>query len=147
MIGSQQELKRGADVVAGTCLAVQPGEQVVIVADLPNRDPGLALTEAVRSRGAEASLVLIVPRKAHAEDPPGPVIEALRSADAAILATTFSLSNSNARRLANQAGARIISLPGCRPETLATGAIFADFKAMEPVVRELGRRQIGRAHV
>lgn len=132
------DMKEGAEIVVVTCLGVRRGEQVAIVADMPNERVGFALAAVAKQQGAEVSLVFIEPRKAHAEDPPRPVINALCGADAAILATTFSMSNSNARRLANKAGARIISLPGCRAETLTSGAIFADFRAMEPIVRKLG---------
>ena len=131
-------MTRGAEVVIGTCLNVQARENVVVVADMPNHDAGMALAGAARRRGAEVSLILIEPRKAHAEDPPPPVVEALCQADAAVLATIFSLSNAEARRMANRASTRIISLPGCRRETLCSGAIFADFAATQPLIRRLG---------
>ncbi len=131
-------LRKGARKIVNQCLAVAPGETFLVVADRPNRVTGEALLEAGLARGADASLVLIEQRKAHAEDPPRPVALALLEADAAVLATVFSLSNSEARRRATAAGTRVISLPGCREETLVSGAIEADFEQLKPIVHALG---------
>ncbi len=131
-------LRRGARKIVNQCLAVAPGETFLVVADRPNRATGEALLEAGLARGADASLVVIEQRKAHAEDPPRPVALALLEADAAVLATIFSLSNSEARRRATAAGTRVISLPGCRDQTLVSGAIEADFERLKPIVQALG---------
>lgn len=131
-------LDRGAEKVINTCLKVNERENVLIVADTKNSNVGLALMEATRRAGAEVSLALFDPRKAHAEDPPKPVVAAMCEADAAVLATVFSLSNSNARRQANASGTRIISIPGCNEETLTSDAFDVDFEALKPRIQRIG---------
>ena len=136
---STNKLSWGAGRIINTCLGVRPGEDVVVVADRPNLAVGLALARAGREAGAEVSLMLMEQRKAHAENPPGSIAEAMRRADAAVLATVFSLSNSPARQQACKAGTRIISIPGCREEILTDGAIEADFEQLRPMVEKMGR--------
>jgi leucyl aminopeptidase (aminopeptidase T) len=140
MARDQMSLRAGAQVVIDTCLNVKAGESLVIVADPPNQKVGKELTAIGRKHQAETVLVLFEPRKAHAEDPPAPVVKAACEADAVVFATTFSLSNANIRRQATKAGARVISLPGCCPKTLQSGAIFADFQEMEATVQMLGKQ-------
>jgi len=131
-------LERGAEKVISTCLKVNEGETVLIVVDTENLNVGLALMEAARKAGAEVSLALFDPRKAHAEDPPKPVVAAMCNVDATVLAAVFSLSNSNARRKANAAGTRIISIPGCNEATLASDAFDVDFEALRYQIQSVG---------
>lgn len=136
---STSKLDRGAEKVTNTCLRLREGETALIVADTRNLNVGLALMEAARKAGAEVSLALFDPRKAHAEDPPESVVAAMCNVDAAVLAAVFSLSNSSARRKANAAGTRIISIPGCNEATLASDVFDVDFEALRHQIQSIGK--------
>jgi leucyl aminopeptidase (aminopeptidase T) len=62
--------------------------------------------------GAEPVLMVIPTRRGTPQEPPASVVAALQATDLAFLYTTFSLSHSRARVLAQKAGARVISMPG-----------------------------------
>ncbi len=133
-----EKLQTGASKIIDQSLAIRKNERLVVVADQPNLAVGQALYAAGLHRGAEVSLMIMETRNAHAEDPPRPIAEALLHADAAVLATVFSLSNSEARRKAVSSGVRLISLPGCCEKMLLSGAIEADFEALKPLVEKIG---------
>ena len=75
---ARPDLMPGAENAIGTCLAIQSGERVALVADEPSREVAASLEQALRDRGAEIDAVLI---EAVATRPirvaPTPVIEAL----------------------------------------------------------------------
>jgi leucyl aminopeptidase (aminopeptidase T) len=136
-------LSRGAEKVVHTCLKVRRGEDLAIAVDTPNIKTGSVLAEAGRQAGAEVSLLIFDPRKGHAENPPRPIAAAISDASAAILASTFSLSSSSARREASKLGVRIVTLPGCRDETLVSDALDVDFEAMRPTIQKVGSFLVG----
>lgn len=96
-----------------TCLGVQTGEQIVVVSDTL-RPPSVprALIDAATAAGADPVLAVFAARERSPSEPPSAVGEAMCQADAAILYTTASLSHSQARLRAQQAGTRVISAPG-----------------------------------
>ena len=146
-MNDENDLMAGARKIVSQCLAIKKDESIVIVADIPNKKAADALYFAVAEKQAEPSIMLMSPRNAHGQDPPGPIAKAMCSCDAAILATTYSLSNSPARRKACNAGVRIISIPGCEERVLKSGGIDADFLWLEPGVRETGLLLAGTKNV
>ncbi len=76
----------GAENAVGTCLAIQPGERVALVADEPSRDVAASLEQALLDRGARLDAVLIeaVATRPIRQAPPE-VLQALEVADAGIL--------------------------------------------------------------
>lgn len=117
----QESLKRAARVAIRECLAVRPGEQVLVVTDENKRRIGLLFQEAAKEAGAEAMMVEIIPRKTHAEEPPRPVAEMMKRVDVVIAPTTKSLSHTQARKEACEAGCRVATLPGITEEIMARG--------------------------
>jgi aminopeptidase len=102
-----------ARTAVGQCLGVRPGEEVLVVADtLRPRSVPEALVAAATEAGADAVLTLFSARERSPSEPPRSVAEAMCKADAAVLYTTASLSHSQARIRAQEAGTRIISAPG-----------------------------------
>ena len=80
------DLMPGAHNAIETCLGIQPGERVALVADRASREVAASLELALADRGARADCVLI---EAVAARPmsaaPAPVAAALERADAGIL--------------------------------------------------------------
>ncbi|HSB73532.1 MAG TPA: hypothetical protein VLT62_29755 [Candidatus Methylomirabilis sp.] len=107
------EVQRCARVAVERCAGVRASERVLVVTDTL-RDQGVAqaLMGAAMAAGAEAVLTVIPTRRLTPQEPPASVAAAMRATDVVFLYTTYSLTHSSARVQAQQAGARVISMPG-----------------------------------
>lgn len=125
-------IDEGALKVVQTSAAVQPGERVLIITD-EDRPPEIAraLAEAARRVGAEALVVLIPAGGPPGGEPPPDVAIAMASHDVVLAPTTRSMFHADATRDAAARGVRVVSLTNCGITTLTTGAIEADFEALE----------------
>jgi leucyl aminopeptidase (aminopeptidase T) len=137
---ASEKMMMGARVVAKTCLNVKAGEKVLIVTDT-SRDMSVAqaLFEAVLELGAEPVIAVMTPRKHTGDEPPYSVFAAMKSSDAIICPTTASMYHTDARIEACKAGARLLSMTGATPETLAGDFMFIDFEAQRPKVEKLAK--------
>ena len=107
------------DTVLRRCLAVSPGENVLVIVDPGTRGIGEALREGARSLGAEAVLAEMDERATDGTEPPPVIAAALTAADVMIAPTTRSLSHTTARKRATDAGVRRATLPGVTEDMLA----------------------------
>jgi leucyl aminopeptidase (aminopeptidase T) len=123
-------LESGVRVVLEQCLAIKPGEKVLIVADTRKERIGKALFEKAIELRSEAIILTMLPRTRHGEEPPGPVAEAMKRADVVICPTEYSLTHTQARREACEAGARIATMPGITEEMFSEGAMTADYREL-----------------
>jgi leucyl aminopeptidase (aminopeptidase T) len=123
------ELERAVETVVGPCLGVQPGEDVVIVADRSTEAIGAALRAAVARAGGEPVVTVMEPRDVDGQEPPAPVAAALAAATVFIAPTQRSLSHTRARKAASEAGARGATLPGVTEDMLAR-LMACDFELM-----------------
>src|SRR5437764_4370051 len=123
------DLGPAVSTVVRRCLAVKPGEEVVIVVDSGNRTIGEALREEAAAVGADAVVTLMDPRATDGTEPPRTVAAALANCDAFIAPTSRSLSHTAARKRASEAGARGATMPGVTNDMLAR-VMAVDFDAM-----------------
>lgn len=100
------------------CLAIRPSEDVLVVADPPQRPLGDALVAAARALGAEAALVEMEERAGNGVEPPRHVAAAMLASDVIAAPTSKSLSHTAARRAACEQGARVASMPRVSVEML-----------------------------
>jgi leucyl aminopeptidase (aminopeptidase T) len=129
------DLERAVEAVIRDCLAVSPGEDVVVVCNPATRYLAERLRkEAERAKG-EAVLAEFSERKQHGVEPPETVAAAMVRADVLLAPTVQSLSHTAARKAATDGGARAATLPGVTEEMLA--------RVMSADMAELRRR--GRA--
>ncbi|HKZ48981.1 MAG TPA: hypothetical protein VJ397_09405 [Thermoplasmata archaeon] len=136
-------LEEGARQIVRNCLNLQGHEKVLVVADTTRDAVGVALFEAASEAGGDPVLVMIKPRlRPHAE-PPWHLGRMMEESDVILLATEKSMTHSRARRAANRAGARVVSLPGVTDEMLAEGALTADYLEIQQLMRKLERRVQG----
>jgi len=104
-------LQEAAERFGKECMAVRKGERVLVITDENKLEIGEAI--AVESRKiTQTKLLEIDIGKQHGEEPPKLVAKIMKEHDIIIIPTTKSLSHTKARREANDAGARIATLPG-----------------------------------
>ncbi len=106
------ELLSASTVAIRDCMGARPGERVLVVTDEPLRAIGLALHRAARELNLEVLLVEMLPRRSNGEEPPPEVAELMKQADVVLCPTSKSLTHTDSRRAASQAGARVATLPG-----------------------------------
>jgi len=121
------ELLDGARVAVKTCMGVKPGEEVLVVTDPPRLKIARALVEAAREAEAETSLMCMRVGKRHGEEPPAPVASAMCAADVVLAPTTFSITHTQARAKACEAGARVATMPMVTEDIVCGGAMLADY--------------------
>ena len=123
------DLDRAVRTVVRRCLAVQSGEDVVVVVDEPLQDLGEKLRDAAQEAGGEAVLTVMSPRATDGSEPPAPVAEALAACDVFIAPASRSLSHTLARKRASEKGARGATMPHVTPDMLAR-LMAIDFDAL-----------------
>ena len=113
------DLERAVSAVVQDCLAVREGETMLVVCNPAT----IGLAERLRAEGgkagADAIAMLMTERPSHGAEPPAPVAAAMEAADIVLAPTIQSLSHTAARREANEAGARVATLPEVTEEMLA----------------------------
>jgi leucyl aminopeptidase (aminopeptidase T) len=115
--------------VIAKCLAIEAGEEVLVIADAGTRPIGEALRNEAAAAGADAVLTIMDPRQNDGTEPPAPVAAALQACDAFIAPTSRSLSHTTARKRASDAGVRGATMPGVTEDMLAR-VMAVDFDTM-----------------
>lgn len=113
------ELDRAVKTVVRRCMGIQPGEDVLVVCNPVTEEIGALMRIEAQGEGADATLAVISERDSHAAEPPRAVAAAMAAADVVLAPTIQSISHTEARRLASEAGVRVGSLPGVTEEMLA----------------------------
>src|SRR3954453_1459866 len=113
------DLERAVEAVIHDCLAVKPGEDVVIVCNPATRPLAERLREEAERAKGEAVLAEFTERSQHGVEPPDTVAAAMVRADVLLVPTVQSLSHTAARKAATDGGARAATLPGATEEMLA----------------------------
>lgn len=105
-----QEIAAGRNVIR-QCMAVKPGESVLIVTD-PTRSHLVGIFEtAAKEITDKVEVISFTGQTENAQEPPTAVSEAMKQADVALLVTSLSISHTQARKNACIAGCRIASMP------------------------------------
>jgi leucyl aminopeptidase (aminopeptidase T) len=130
MLGrAMPDLGPAVETTLTRCLAVTAGEDVLVIVDPAKQAIGEALREGAGRLGADAALLLMDERADHGTEPAAPVAAAMAACDVFIAPTVKSLSHTDARRLACEAGARGATMPGVTEEMLAR-VMAIDFDLM-----------------
>ena len=113
------DLGLAVDTTLRRCLAVTAGENVLVIVDPPKQTIGEALRAGAAKLGADAVLLVMDERADHGTEPAAPVAAAMAACDVFIAPTVKSLSHTEARRRACEAGARGATMPGVTEDMLA----------------------------
>ncbi len=134
-------LKNSTLTVLETCMAVKPGEVVLIITDTATH-PSIAsaLYERAVELGCDPILMTMEPREVHGQEPPPAVAEAMAAADVVLAPTSKSLTHTQAKLNANKAGVRTATLPGISLDMMESGGISADFLAIRDTGLDLKSR-------
>ena len=130
------ELGRG---VLASSLGLRAGERLLVVTDTLTQAIGQALFEGGLQAGAEGVMSVIEPTGRHGSEPPAAAAAAMLQADVIVCPTRFSLSHTQARHHASEAGARVATMPGIHEEMFFDGPITADHAGVERRTLELQR--------
>ena len=112
-------LARAVRTVVRNCLAVAPGEDVLVVVDEPMQDVGEALRREAQAAQADAVLAVMSERENHGVEPPAPIAAAFAACNVFIAPTSRSLSHTQARKRATDNGARGATMPTVTADMLA----------------------------
>jgi len=130
-------IMRGAWTAVKTCMNIKLGEDVLIVTDSHKLRIAEALAYASTMTGARTTITVMKPAETHGEEPPKPVREAMKAAEAVLIPTSKSLSHTDARREATKAGARIASMPGITEEMMSIGGLTADYAEITRLTKKI----------
>jgi leucyl aminopeptidase (aminopeptidase T) len=128
------------DNVLDSCLAVRPGEQVVLLTDDGTDDAVIdGLREGVGARGAVAVVARMPLPRLPGSEPPTTVAAMMFEAGAIIELTSLFIGSSLARQRATGNGARYLAMPGVRLETFRDeGPLTVDFAGLRARVEDVG---------
>jgi aminopeptidase len=110
-------------------MGVKRGERVLVVTDEPLRRIGYALWQAAKELGHDVLLAEMLPRSTNGEEPPPEVAVLMATFDVVLCPTSKSLTHTEARRAASNAGVRIATLPGVTEEAMVR-CMNADYHAI-----------------
>ncbi|PCR92294.1 aminopeptidase [Natrinema ejinorense] len=122
-------LRDAAETAVRQCLGLEAGESCAVVTDDEREPIGEAIYEVATEITDDAVLVRYPPGETHGSEPPAPVAAAMAGADVVLAPTTKSLSHTRARTEANEAGARVATLPGITEDVFTTG-LDADYESI-----------------
>jgi leucyl aminopeptidase (aminopeptidase T) len=138
MMAAMADLQQATETVVKRCLAIKPGEEVLVIADAGTRAIGESLRDQAAIAGADAVLALMDARKIDGTEPPRAVAAALHDCDVFIAPTSASLSHTAARKRASDAGVRGATMPGVTEDMLAR-VMAIDFDLMAARSRAVAR--------
>src|SRR3954454_1661383 len=99
-------------------MGISPGEDVLVVCNPVTEEIGALMRIEAQGDGADATLAVISERDSAAAEPPRTVAAAMAAADVILAPTIQSLSHTEARKIASEAGVRVGSLPGVTEDML-----------------------------
>lgn len=128
---------KGAKTIYDICVALKPGEQVVILTDMYKEKIASVLAAAAVERGAEVSMIVMTPRERAGQEPPKPAAEAMKHADVILLPVSYSVTHTYAVKEAVESGARLVALTEFTDEMLISGGLDADFRELKPICQKI----------
>ncbi|MFB6245885.1 MAG: aminopeptidase [Candidatus Nanohaloarchaea archaeon] len=125
-------LQEGAETIVKQCLQISTDETVVVPDDGNDPDIVQATVEAASKAGKSCERVKYDEPDEHGEEPPERVAKKMKEADVFIAPTNKSISHTDARREANENGARGATLPGINKE-IWNSSLLADYERVKEI--------------
>lgn len=124
------EMASAAKAIVEECLGVQPGEEVLVIADPLKAGVAHSITTAARALDATAVTAVMPLLESHGNEPPATVADAMATADVAFTCTTHAITHTRSRLRAAEAGTRIGVLRSVTEEMMIEGAMSVDFEEL-----------------
>jgi aminopeptidase len=131
-------LDRAVSTLIRDCLDLNPSEEVLVICNPITEELGALLRINAQGEGGEATLAVISERESHAAEPPVAVAAAMLVVDIVVAPTIQSISHTEARRAATEAGVRVASMPGVTAEMLGR-VMGADLRLLRKRGASVGR--------
>ena len=125
-------LRKGAETIVNQCIKIQDDEHVLVVNDGNDQDLIDAVLEVADDEAGSTEYMEYEEPENHGDEPPQRVAEAMQKADAVIAPTNKSLTHTDARRDACDAGSRVATLPGINKEIWNT-SLQADYSQVKKI--------------
>jgi len=132
-------LLKAARIAVKNCMGVKPSETVLIVTDGPRIKIAEAIRKVAEEVAKETLLMVMHERTRHGEEPPKAVEKAMCAADVVLAPTTYSLTHTQARLRATEAGARIATMPMITEDMMMRGAMLADYKKVRALTMKVAK--------
>ena len=110
-------------------LKIKKHEKVLVLTDSGMKSIANLFLKAAKKLSDNVDLVKIKPTGRNGAEPPKSIAKKMKQYDVLILATSFSLTHTNARRNACKAGARAASLPHFEKKMLPNGSFVFDISS------------------
>jgi leucyl aminopeptidase (aminopeptidase T) len=133
-----EALDRAVSTLIRECLGLEPSEEVLVICNPITEELGALLRINAQGEGGDATLAVISERDSHAAEPPATVAAAMIAADVVLAPTIQSISHTEARKAASDAGARVASMPGVTGEMLGR-LMSADMRLLRKRGTQLSR--------
>jgi leucyl aminopeptidase (aminopeptidase T) len=122
-------LRQPAKTAVEQCMGLRASESCLVVTDDKRQAIGEALHDVATEITDDAALIRYPPGDQHGGEPPEQVAAAMAGADVVLAPTTKSLSHTQARTDANEADARVATLPGITDGVFLMG-LDADYDSI-----------------
>jgi leucyl aminopeptidase (aminopeptidase T) len=121
------ELLNAAKQTLLDCMGVKKGERISILTDDLTREVGDAFYAASQELDTEPILAVMQPLRTNGQEPPEALLQVMCKTNVLMLVTKSSLSHTQARMQATEAGVRCASMPGITAEMM-TRTMNVDWK-------------------
>ena len=129
-------IESGTEKILKESMGLKKDETLLIITDPKMYPIASKMYQISQKFSDEPILILMKEREHNGEEPPKPVSVALENSDVSLLATTKSLTHTEARRRASERGTRIASMPGVTEEMFSTG-LQVDYQKMSREIDDL----------
>jgi len=143
---SNASLRAPAETAVEQCMGLRSSESCCVVTDDERQAIGEILYTVASEITDDAVLVRYPPGEQHGAEPPEPVAAAMAGADVVLAPTTKSLSHTEARTAANEAGARVATLPGITDAVFLMG-LDADYESIRAESEHLLEQVAGASEI
>ena len=143
---SNSSLREPAETAVRQCMNLSAAESCAVVTDDERQAIGEALYGVASEITDDTTLVRYPPGDQHGEEPPAPIAAAMAGADVVLAPTTKSLSHTQARTDANDAGARVATLPGITDGVFLMG-LDADYDSIAAESERLHQQVDGATEI
>lgn len=132
-------LERAAGVVLKKCMALKDFESCLIITDENKIKIANSFLKEAEKITKDVKLIQIPVAKVNGEEPPKEAAEQMKDFDVIIIPITRSLSWTDARNEATNAGARVASMPGIT-EDIIERCIDVPYESMKKTTAEIAKK-------